>query len=330
MRLGIIGTGRIAGRFVREAGFVGGIDITAVYNPHDGSAQQFVDAKWSHSGHDVKTKPAALTELETFWELVNAVYIATPHETHFEYARRSLSAQKHVLCEKPLSFSETEAEKLFELSSCFDVVLLEGIKTAYCPGFVQMMSIARSGVIGAVRDVEACFTRLIPPTTREFTNVGYGGSFTEYGSYTLLPMIKLLGKEFIDVHFESIFAENGVDLYTKAFLKYKNGFALSKTGLGVKSEGQLLISGTQGYILARSPWWLTNEFEVRYEDPNKIERYVANYLGSGLRYELSDFVHLINGNGNRAFKLTAGESIALARIMEQFMEERMRLRGDAK
>ena len=211
-----------------------------------------------------------------------------------------------------------------------ELVLMEAIKTAYCPGFVQMVCIARSGIIGSIRDVESCFTRLIPPGTRETTDAAYGGAFTEYGSYTLLPMIKLLGKDFEDIRFESLFAENGVDMYTKAFLKFKNGFAMSKTGLGVKSEGQLLISGTQGYILAPSPWWLTKGFEVRYENPSKIDRYVSTFLGSGLRYELSDFVHCINGNENRAFKLTVGESIALARIMERFMQERARRNGGSQ
>ena len=259
---------------------------------------------------------------EEFLQTVDAVYVASPHETHFDYTKNSLMQKKHVLCEKPLALAEAQARELFDIASETDVVFLEAIKSAYCPGFVQLVSVARSGVIGSIRDVEACFTRLINPGTRETTNVDFGGSFTEYGSYTLLPMIKLFGKDFEDIRFDSIFAENGVDMYTKAFVKYKNGFALAKTGLGVKSEGQLLISGTQGYILAPSPWWLTKGFEVRYENPNKIDRYVSTFLGSGLRYELSDFVHLINGEHNRAFKLTAGESIAIARAMEKFMQER--------
>ncbi|MCR5063376.1 MAG: Gfo/Idh/MocA family oxidoreductase [Treponema sp.] len=321
IRLGIIGTGRIARRFMGEAKFVSGVSVSAVYNPHKSSAEKF--------GNQFQLETAT-DNLDAFFDAVDAVYVASPHQTHFEYSKQALSHKKHVLCEKPLAFSESDAEALYEIASSFGVVLLEGIKTAYCPGFVQMMSLARSGVIGSVRDVEACFTRLIPPTTREFTDTEYGGCFTEYGSYTLLPMIKLFGKEFEEVRFDSIFAENGVDIYTKASLKFNHGFALSKTGLGVKSEGQLIIAGTKGYILAPSPWWLTKEFEVRYEDSNKIDRYAVKFLGAGLRYELSDFVHLINGNGERAFKLTAGESIAMARVMEKFMDERKRLRGNAK
>lgn len=321
LRLGIIGTGRIAGRFVGESKFVSGVSIASVYNPHISSAENFCSRFHLENFTD---------DFDAFLKEVDAVYIASPHETHYDYAKRALQQKKHVLCEKPLVFSESKARELFDIAAANGLVLMEAIKTAYCPGFVQMVCIARSGIIGSIRDVESCFTRLIPPGTRETTDAAYGGAFTEYGSYTLLPMIKLLGKDFEDIRFESLFAENGVDMYTKAFLKFKNGFAMSKTGLGVKSEGQLLISGTQGYILAPSPWWLTKGFEVRYENPSKIDRYVSTFLGSGLRYELSDFVHCINGNENRAFKLTVGESIALARIMERFMQERARRNGGSQ
>ena len=201
-------------------------------------------------------------------------------------------------------------------------MLLEALKTAYCPGFNQLLGVARSGVIGSIRDVEATFTRLTADGGREKEDAVYGGGWTEYGSYTLLPIIKLMGKNFEDVEFSSILAPNGVDLYTKAYFKYKNGLALAKTGVGVKSEGQLVIAGTKGYILAPSPWWLTKEFEVHYEDFTKIDKYSATFLGQGFRYELSEFVYLINGYGERSYKFTAGESIAMAEVMECFMSRR--------
>ena len=253
---------------------------------------------------------------------VDAVYIASPHGTHYEYAKRCLENKKHVLSEKPLVFFKERAVELYDLAKKNKCVLLEAIKTAYCPGFSQLIGLARSGVIGSIRDVEATFTRLTNPDGREQCDEIHGGGFTEYGTYTLLPIIKLLGKDFEDVQFSSILAENGVDLYTKAFFKYKNGMALAKTGVGVKSEGQLVIAGTKGYILAPSPWWLTREFEVHYEDATKVDKYATTFLGDGLRYELSDFIYSINGYGSREYKLTSGESIAMAEIYEKFLSHR--------
>ena len=150
----------------------------------------------------------------------------------------------------------------------------------------------------------------------------YGGAFLEFGSYTLLPIFKLLGCQYENVRFDSILAENGIDLYTKVHFRFKDGLAMSKTGVGVKSEGQLLISGTKGYILAESPWWLTKSFEVRFEDPDRIQRYSPKFLGDGLRYEIADFVSKINGNEKMSYHLTEEESIAMAGVVEEFMKDR--------
>ena len=169
--------------------------------------------------------------------------------------------------------------------------------------------------------------RLTPENLRERKDLEFGGSFTEFGSHTLLPIVKLMGTRYKEVRFDSILDENGLDLYTKASFLYEKGMALSKSGVGVKSEGQLVIAGTKGYILAESPWWLTQSFEVRYEDPNKRDKYFVKFLGQGLRYEISDFAYAINGNVGRGYKFTQEESIAMAGVMEVFMDKRRRDRG---
>ncbi len=313
IRIGIIGTGRIALRFVPEAKYVSGVIVNSVYNPCRSSAEQFQKRFELNLATD---------KYDEFLDAVDAVYIASPHETHYDYARQALVRGKHVLCEKPLAFKKAEAEELYALAGGKNLVLLEAVKTAYCPGFVQLIGIAKSGMIGKVCDVEACFTRLANKKRRECTDVKYGGGFTEFGSHTLLPIIKLMGTDYRELRFDSILDEKGIDLYTKASFLYEDGMALSKSGVGVKSEGQLIISGTNGYILAESPWWLTQYFEVRYEDPTKKERYFAKFLGDGLRYEISDFVSMIQGHQNRAFKFTAEESVAIAGVMEKFLLER--------
>ena len=181
---------------------------------------------------------------------------------------------------------------------------------------------AKSGKIGEIRDVEACFTRLANKESRERTDASYGGSFLEFSSYTLLPAIKLLGNDYKSVHFDILYDETGVDVYTKVSLKYDNATALAKNGVAVKSEGQLVIAGTNGYILAPSPWWLTRRFEVHYEDPGKVEVYEPTFQGEGFRYEISDFVSKVNGIDRHGYKLTAEEAIAMAGITEEFMKEK--------
>lgn len=313
IRLGIIGTGRIASRMIPEVKYVSGINTDAVYNPHIDSARRFAEQFELNKCMD---------DLEEFYAEIDAVYIASPHQTHYEYIKSALSHRKHVLCEKPMVLRREQAEKVFRMAEENRVVLMEAVKTAYCPGFNQLLSIVRSGAIGSVRDVEACFTKLENPLSRELTDKSYGGSFTELGSYTILPVLKILGKDFKELEFRSHLAANGLDIYTKAYFTYENALAASKNGLGVKSEGQLIISGTRGYIIVEAPWWKTTSFEVRYEDQSQNEKYFSKFLKDGLRYEVGDFVSAINGFGEKHFKLTKGESITMAGIMEKFMETR--------
>lgn len=311
-RIGIVGTGRIANRFVREATLVSGVNVQCVYNPHMESAETFAD-KW-----DID----AYKDIEEFYHMSDIVYIASPHETHYAYTKQALEYGKHVLCEKPLCLSKAQSMELFQLAKSKGLILFEGIKTAYCPGFTKLLGIACSGVIGTIRGVEACFTKLEDENNRELKDMEYGGSFTELGSYCLLPILKIFGRDFEDIRFESIKNEDGIDIYTRAHIRYSNGLATATCGLGVKSEGKLLISGTQGYIVAEAPWWKTSYFEVHHEDPNEVDRFSERFLGDGLRYEICDLLSTINGHVANDFKLTRGDSETIAGIMEMFLSQR--------
>ncbi|MCW3795112.1 Gfo/Idh/MocA family oxidoreductase [Paenibacillus sp. LS1] len=314
IRLGIVGNGRIAERTISEVKFVSGITAAAVYNPRLSSATAFAERF---------ELAAAFNQYEVFLNEVDGVYIASPHETHYEYARQALLAGKHVLCEKPMVLRENEARELFDLAQQTGLVLMEAIKTAYAPSFINLLAIAKSGRIGKIYDVEATFTKLVPsePGAREYLPM-VGGSFTELASYNLLPILKLLGTKFHDLKFDYFKDSNGVDIYTKAYFRFDDAIATVKTGIGVKSEGQLLVSGTKGYIQVKSPWWLTKTFEVCYENLENNESFSAPFPGFGMRFELADFVRNINELARRNYKLTAEESITMASIMEQFLQER--------
>jgi hypothetical protein len=93
-------------------------------------------------------------------------------------------------------------------------------------------------------------------------------------------------------------------------------------GLGVKTEGNLVISGTNGYILAESPWWMTKNFEICFEDREQNEKVFAKFLGQGLRYEIGAFVSQINGLKKYEAVFTSKDSIFLAEIMEKYIEQR--------
>ncbi|MCI8300748.1 MAG: Gfo/Idh/MocA family oxidoreductase [Lachnospiraceae bacterium] len=313
INVGIVGTGRMAPRFLEEDKYVSGIHIVCAYNPERESGDLFREK------YEI---PVYHEEYQQFLDHVDAVYIASPNETHYGYAKQALQAGKHVLSENPVAMSKCDVEELYDLAEEKNLVLLEGIKTAYCPGFQQLLNTAQSGKIGEIKDVEACFTRLADVESRERTDAEFGGAFLEYAAYTLLPIFKLLGTQYKKVEIYSILDEKGMDLYTKIQLIYEQGMATAKCGVGVKSEGQLVIAGTNGYVLAESPWWLTRKYMVRYENPNVIDVFEPKFQGDGLRYEISEFASKINGLERNTYKLTKEEIVAMSEITEIFMEKR--------
>ena len=308
--VGIIGCGRVARRFPAEADVVNGLKIVAVYDINQAEAE-----KLTSNIEGVKT----CNSVEELYESVDAVYIATPHLSHYQYIKDSILAGKHVLCETPMVLKGEEAKELFALAEEKRVILMEANKTAHCPAFNHLMVMIKSGVIGEVVDIEASLSKLWneQKSLREFDPEQAGGSLYELGSYPLLPIIRLLGCQYENLNIYSRM-KDGVDMYTKGVLRYPHAVCSFKVGLGVKTEGNLVISGTKGYAYVPAPWWKTDYFELRYEDQNKNQKYFYKWDGAGLRYEIQEFISCILNKRFSTSRLRRRESVCMAEVMEQF------------
>ena len=306
-RVGIVGSGRIARRFVPETKVVNGIEVSSVFNPEKSKADAFA----------YLFELTAYTDLDALFRNVDAIYIASPHLTHYEYTKRALLAGKHVLCEIPFVLSAEQARELYTLAEQKGLVLLEASKTAHCPGFMHLVTLVKSGIIGDVVDVKASLSKMVQPPTRELDASQAGGCITEHGSLTLLALVKLLGLDIRDASFYSRM-QDGVDVFTKGVFTFPHATASITLGIGVKTEGNLVVSGTKGYVYVPAPWWLTDYFEVRYEDQTKNKKYFYSYDGEGLRYEIQEFIAMIVSGRQSSYRLRRRESIAIAQIIEDY------------
>ena len=114
--------------------------------------------------------------------------------------------------------------------------------------------------------------------------------------------------------------ENGIEEpsdFTKIDFIFEHSVASVKVGDGVKSEGELIISGTNGYIYVPAPWWKTDYFEIRYENPKENKRYFYQLDGEGIRYELVDFLRSIE-RGKSLPNINFSTTKAISTIMEDF------------
>lgn len=311
VKVGIIGCGRIAKRFPKEAEVVNGVKIVATFDTNIEAANAVASGVEEYR---------VCSSAEELYDHVDAVYIATPHLSHYDYIKAAINAGKHVLVETPMVLSGEQAKECFELAEQKGVILMEANKTAHCPAFNHLMVMIKSGVIGEVVDIDASLSKLLPDKTlREFDPDQAGGSLYELGSYPLLPIVKLMGCNYENLNIYSRF-ENGVDIYTKGILRYSKAVCSFKLGLGVKTEGSLVISGTNGYAYVPAPWWKTDYFELRYEDQNKNQKYFYKWDGEGLRYEIQEFISCIVNKRFSSSRLRRRESICIAKMMQQLTD----------
>jgi glycerol-3-phosphate cytidylyltransferase len=312
VKVGIIGCGRVANRFPSEARVVSGVNVCAAYDIDESKSMAYA-AKYA----GVKVYKS----LDELYHEVDSVYIATPHLSHYDYIRDAILAKKHVLCETPMVLKKVQAQELYQLAEDNGVILMEANKTAHCPAFNHLMVIIKSGLIGDVVDIEASLSQLLDKNGREFDPKQAGGSMYEEGSYPLLPIIKLMGINYENLNLYSRM-ENGIDIYTRGVFHYPKAICSFKVGLGVKTEGCLVISGTKGYAYVPAPWWKTDYFELRYENQNDNKKYFYKWDGFGLRYEIQEFISCIVNHRFSSSRLRRKESICMAQVMEQFMNRK--------
>ena len=137
----------------------------------------------------------------------------------------------------------------------------------------------------------------------------------------MLPVFQLLGVDYKEKRIISKMLSDTFDVFTKIDFVYEDAVATVKVGKGVKSEGELVVSGTKGYIYIPAPWWKTDYFEIRYEDPTNNRRYFYQLDGEGIRYELVAFLRAIESGKDMGY-IERGVSDAICRIIEDFYKKK--------
>lgn len=279
IRLGLVGESeRMIEKHKNECEYVNGICIAGICSDNDKLLQKI---------REIPTK-----SYDELLDVVDALYIVSNPKKHYEQIKKALLKKKHVLCDSPITLSIKEHKELNELAKKQDCILMDGLKTAYSTAYARLLLLVKSGKIGQVYSVDTTCTSLTQ------MNENSWNSICEWGPVALLPIFDIFGVDYKSKNIISHLDKNGNDEFTKISFIYKNAVASVKVGKGVKSEGELVISGTKGYIYVPAPWWKTDYFEIRYENASENKRYFYQLDGEGIRYELSAFVRSIETKKN--------------------------------
>lgn len=298
LRMGLAGAGVAAQSIVEEARFVSGVSVEAVWAPENGAARSLADRMELAWVND--TYVDMLKHLDV-------VHISAPVHIRTKLIRQALDRRVHVLCEPPLTLSGPTTSALLTLARKRGVVLMEGLRTAYSPGFSRMVAYARSGSIGRIRSVEVRCTHLGDPGE---------GSIAKLAAYPLMAVVKLLGTDYQDVSCKVLMGDE-VDVFARISVHYKDASASVHVGTGLRSENDLVVSGSSGHLYVPDPWWMTDHFETRFADARRNQRFFVPFEGDGHRYELAEFAGRIHGSAKRSYELSDDETITIAEIIER-------------
>ncbi len=311
LRLGLIGEAPMMKKYYNESHYVNGLDITAVCTSNKSLFEDAADPLYFASDY------------EDLLSHVNAVYICSHPRYHYEQIKTALEKGIHVLCESPMALSQKQYKELFALAEERHLVLMDAIKTAYSTAYNRLLLMLKSGKIGRVISVDATCTSLkdIPaigtPAYEKTWN-----SICGWGPIAMLPIFQILGTDFRSLTMSSITldGDKSFDLFTKADFTYPGAVASFKVGKGVKSEGELVITGTRGYVYIPSPWWKTDYFEVRFENQENNQRYFYQLDGEGLRYELVAFLGAITSKQKHLY-IERSVSEAIGSVLDLYYND---------
>lgn len=284
--LGFVGESPIINKIERESKYVNGLVAGKVFTLND----RFLS-------DSLKDKARQTSSFDELLDASDALYIISAPELHYSQIKQALERGKHVLCESPVTLRPEEWRELKALAAEKKVVLLDAIKTAYSMAYNRLLLLAKSGIIGDIVSVDTSCTSLLEfdPTQDINQEQLEWNSVCAWGPTAMLPIFQLLGTDYVSKRIVTRFVdeERSNDAFTSIMFIYPHAVASLKVGQGVKSEGEMVVSGTKGYIYVPAPWWKTDYFEVRYEDPHNNKRYFYQLDGEGLRYELLSFLKTI-------------------------------------
>lgn len=261
-----------------------------------------------------------ISDYDSLLDKVDSVYVVSHPRDHYFHVKRALEKGKHVLCETPIALERMKCKELFAIANNKGCVLMEGAKTAYTTAFERLVLLAKTGKIGEVLDISATCTRRRSIQNYTETDIRRNwNTITEWGPLGLLPIFQILGCDYKNIHIASrlLSGTADYDIYTKIDFLFENATASVKVAKGAKSEGELVITGTEGYIYVPAPWWKTDYFEVRFENQENNRRYFYQLDGEGIRYEIVAFSKAIE-TGHGDFYVSEEVSEAIVGVMEEF------------
>jgi predicted dehydrogenase len=314
IRWGIIGAGTIAHTFCNDGKLVNQALITAIASRSLQSAEQFAA---EHQLEKAYGNYQALFDDPD----IDAIYIATPHNKHFEQCVAALNANKHVLCEKPITVSAEQCIALTKLAHERQRFLMEGMWTYFLPAIQKAHQWFKQGRIGELVHIKADFGYPIEyaPDKRAYNAELNGGCLLDMGIYPLALAQLFMQQAPQQFAVQGQYAPNGVEDDVTILASYPQVTASLTTSFRAKLPNGGFIIGTQGYI-AIADFFRAKECAL-YELDEQVDHFIAEREGFGFEYQIEAACKHIRQGDLQAPLMSLATSLALQQQMEAILKK---------
>ena len=315
LRFGIMGAGGIAGHFVRATRLADTAEVVAVASKSIERAEKFA-------------KENNIASFCTYDKLlarndIDAVYVATTHNFHYENIKACLENSKHVLCEKAMVLTEKDAAELFALAESKGLFLMEAMWTRFLPSMQKAKKWITDGKIGKIQNISGVIGfkgkddingRLLNPDLA-------GGALYDIGVYVIEVASFLAGEKIVDVCGKVRRDERtGVDTNVSFVVEFESFDACLQCMITANPKEYMIINGDKGYIeIPRSH--VSNECFLYDNERNLIKHFKEEFVGgNGFVYEIEEVAKCIRNKKTQSDTMPAESTIECARVFDKLLK----------
>ncbi len=307
IRWGIIGTGRIAHRFMQGLNVLPESVLVASWSRRAETVEKFVAQYGGKACHSVEDLLASD---------IDAVYIATLPDTHALYSIAALNADKHVLCEKPAGINLNDLNQILDVACSKNLLFMEAMKPPFFPLYSSLKEYLLTDPIGNIGYVRAGSSVAdCPPDHPNYNYELVGGSLMGIAIYEAFLAIDWLG-ETKQIQALGRFGKTGIDMFSIFQSEHAKGYAQVYCGFDLHGKGDALICGTLGYITIHKNWWNPAKATINYLDGRVVEL-DEPFIAGGLNYETEHFCDLIKNGQTESPVMTHNLSRQMITMLDE-------------
>lgn len=312
---GILATGNIAHHFANGMHYATAGKLQAV------ASREMVRAKAFATEFNIPNAHGSYEDLY-YDSDVDIIYVATPHNMHYENVKGALNAGKHVLCEKAFTLYAQQAQELIEIARKKNVFLMEAMWNRFQPVTGKVREIINSGMLGEIMHINAdlAFRFGFDAEHRVYNPKLGGGSLLDLGVYPISYVSMLWGapqKISAIVHK----ASTGVDEQVTAILQYpdgKNAQVLCSTRF--RSPARVDIIGTKGRLKVHGMMIRSSKLSLEIEDQDS-QTIACPYEGNAYQYQAIAVMDMLDKGLLEHPLMPLSETLSIMQTMDKIRHD---------